>query len=290
MRKLLLFGLLGGLFLAPALADRPIDETVAADPDGEVSVELIAGSIHVIGWDRAEVRVTGTIGDDVEEVDISSSGGDVSIEVELREHDDDSEDRSFNDAAADLEIRVPAGCLVEVESISADIEVEDVRGAVDLESISGEVSVEGAPREAELATVSGRIVLSSDEPLNEGDFESVSGNIKVRTALAPGGDFSFETVSGNIELRLPGNTSADFDIETFSGGIENEFGPEAKRDSEYAPGKSLQFTAGGGDADVEIESFSGKIELPSSSQRKPGTSKSLGGRSSKRSLTHPPTK
>ena len=236
MRKLLFFAILGGLFLAPALADRPIEETVAADPDGEVSIELIAGSIHVIGWDRAEVQVTGTVGDDVEEVDISSSGGDVSIEVKLPEHDDDdSEDRSFNDADADLEIRVPAGCLVEVESISAGIEVEDFSGAVDLESISGEVSIKGAPREAEVATISGRIVLNSDEPLNEGDFESVSGNIEVRTALAPGGDFSFESVSGNIELRLPGNTSADFDVETFSGRIDNEFGPEAKRDSEYVP-------------------------------------------------------
>jgi hypothetical protein len=262
MKKLLFITMLAGLFLTPVLADRPIDETVAADPDGEVSIELIAGSIHVIGWDRAEVQVTGTVGDDVEEVDISASGGDVSIEVELPDRDDDdSEDRSFNDADADLEIRVPAGCLLEVETISAGITVEDFSGAVDLESISGEVSIEGAPSEAEVATVSGRIVLSSDEPLNEGDFESVSGNIEVRAALAPGGDFSFESVSGNIELRLPGSTSADFDVETFSGRIENEFGPEAERDSELVPGKSLQFTTGGGDADVEIESFSGRIEL-----------------------------
>ena len=39
---------------------------VSAEPDGEVSVELIAGTIRVIGWDRSEVQVTGTVGDDVE--------------------------------------------------------------------------------------------------------------------------------------------------------------------------------------------------------------------------------
>jgi hypothetical protein len=262
MRKLLFLAMLSALFLGPALADRPIDETVAADPDGEVSIELVAGSVHVIGWDRAEVQVTGTVGDDVEKVDISSSGGDVSIEVELPDHGGyDGEDRSLDDAAADLEIRVPDGCLVEVESVSASITVEDFGGAVDLESVSGKVSITGAPRQAEVSTVSGRIVVSSDAPLDEGDFESVSGSIEVRTALGSGGDFSFETVSGNIELRLPGNTSADFEIETFSGEIVNELGPEAKRTSQYAPGKTLEFTTGGGDADVEIESFSGKIEL-----------------------------
>ena len=261
MKKLLLFVLLGCLFLAPALADRPVDEIVAADPDGEVSVELIAGTVRVIGWERSEVHVTGTVGDDVEEVEVVSRGGNVAIEVELPDDDDDSSSsRSFNDADADLEIHVPAGCLVEVEGISADISVEGVRGAVDLESISGEIEVDGAMQEAEVATVSGDIVLSSAEALRDGDFESVSGSIEVRAALVDG-DFSFETVSGNVELHLPGNTSASFDIETFSGRIENDFGPEAERTSEYAPGKELEFTTGGGDAQVEIESFSGRIEL-----------------------------
>jgi len=262
MGKLYIVTILLSLVLTPALADRPVNETVPAESDGEVSIELIAGSIRVIGWDRAEVQVSGTVGDDVEEVEVSSSGGRVSIEVELPDRDRGSNGRrSFNDADAELEIRVPAGSRVEVEAISADVEIKQVRGAVDIECISGDVRVEGAMREAQVATVSGDIVVVSDEPLRDGDFESVSGDIELRAALAPGGDFSLESVSGNVTLRLPANTSAEFDVETFSGKILNEFGPEAERSSEYTPEQELEFTTGGGDASVEVESFSGRIEL-----------------------------
>ena len=75
MWKVLAFVILCGIFLSPAMADRTIDETVPAEPDGEVSIELIAGSVLIVGWERNEVRVTGTVGDDVKEVDISSRGG-----------------------------------------------------------------------------------------------------------------------------------------------------------------------------------------------------------------------
>ena len=66
-KKFSLLILVVGLAASPALAERVIDETVATIPDGEVSIELIAGSVTVTGWDRSEVQVTGTIGDDVEE-------------------------------------------------------------------------------------------------------------------------------------------------------------------------------------------------------------------------------
>ncbi len=48
---------------------------------------------------------------------------------------------------------------------------------------------------------------------------------------------------------------------TFSGDIENQFGPPAERSSRYGPGKSLEFTAGGGDAEVSVEVFSGNVAL-----------------------------
>ena len=156
---------------------------------------------------------------------------------------------------------MPAGSRVEVESIAADVTIEEVRGAVEVECISGKVEIDGAMEEAEVATISGNIVLTSDEPLEEGDFESISGNIEVRAALAPRGDLSFETISGNIVLHLPGSTSAEFVSETGSGLIENEFGPEAERDSDLVGSSSLEFSTGGGGANVEIESFSGRIEL-----------------------------
>ena len=77
--------------------------------------------------------------------------------------------------------------------------------------------------------------MASDDALEDGDFETVSGNIEVRASFDSGGDFSFESVSGNISLHIPSGTAADFEVETFSGKIVNDFGAEAKRESEFAP-------------------------------------------------------
>ena len=256
MKNRVLFVILILVFLSPALADRAVEETRPASADVEVSVELIAGSVRIIGWDRNEVQITGTIGDDVEELDVSGSSDRISIEVALP-----GGRRNLRDVDADLEIHVPAGSTVETETVSADISVEGVSGEVEMESVSGDITIEGAMREAEAATVSGDIHLTSDDPLREGEFASVSGDIEFRAALDANGEFSFASVSGDIELRLPSNTSAEFSIETFSGRIDNEFGPQAEKDSEYLPSKSLEFSIGSGSASVEAESFSGRVSL-----------------------------
>ncbi len=63
-----------------------------------------------------------------------------------------------------------------------------------------------------------------------------------------------------MELRLPAATAADFDVTTFSGNISNEFGPQARRTSEYGPGKELSFSTGAG-ARIVAKSFSGDVRL-----------------------------
>jgi len=240
--------------LAPA--SRSVSQTVPADSNGEVSIELIAGRIEVIGWDRDEVEVTGTVGDDVKELVVESEGGEVEIELELTR---DDRGRS-KDIEADLTIHVPRGSSLEIESVSAGISVEGTSGPVEIESVSGSVEVRGSVTLADVSSVSGKIHVASDEALTEGNFETVSGAIEVRAPLQDG-DFSFESVSGNIELYLPSGTSAEFNVETFSGKIVNDFGHTPKRESEYAPGQELQFTLGSGSATVDVESFSGRVEL-----------------------------
>ncbi len=49
----------------PAIA-ATVDQSRATGPNPEISVEAILGSIRVVGWDRNEVRVTGTLGSGIE--------------------------------------------------------------------------------------------------------------------------------------------------------------------------------------------------------------------------------
>jgi DUF4097 and DUF4098 domain-containing protein YvlB len=280
-------GLAVALLALPAVADQQINETVKAKADGVVTVENIAGSIEVVGWDRNEVKVEGTLFGDVEKVEIDG-GKKVRIEVKYPRH------AKRTEGSAELVIHVPAASRVDVECISADVDVHDVTGIIDAESISGNVEVRGKCREVEAETISGSVTVDVDAA--EVDVASISGNIKasgrdsdveaesvsgniwleyeqflslevesvsgdatVVGDLKAGGDFSFELHSGTLKLTVPGDVSADFRIETFSGGIDNGFGQKARKTSKYAPGRELEFTNGNGEARVNIDTFSGDV-------------------------------
>jgi DUF4097 and DUF4098 domain-containing protein YvlB len=242
-------------FVTAVSADRSVDETVPAEPGGTVSIELIAGSVDFIGWDRNEVQITGTLEDDVKALEVDSSGRHVTIEVKVRSG------RNVNRASADLEVRVPFGSGVEAEAVSANLTVESVDGDVSIECVNGNVRVQGDLDDVNVSVVSGNIHVESDTAMKGGSFETVSGDIDFKGDLDPGGKFAFESLSGNVKLYLPSSTSADFQIETFSGDIDNEFGPAAVRTGDYVPSKSLEFALGSGAARVSIESFSGNVRL-----------------------------
>ena len=97
--------------------------------------------------------------------------------------------------------------------------------------------------------------------LKEFSFASVSGDFDMTGSIADNADWKIDCHSGDVVLNLSADISAEFDIQSFTGDIENEFGPQARRTSKYAPGRELQFTAGGGDADVDINMFSGDLKL-----------------------------
>jgi DUF4097 and DUF4098 domain-containing protein YvlB len=235
---------------------RDVDETVKAAPNGEVQISLVAGSVTLIGWDRAEVKATGTIDEDIEEFEITSDGKDVSIEIEpIRDN------YRGSDRAAHLEIHVPRGASLDLEAVSAEIDVSDVAGEIGVESVSGTVRIRAPVRRVSVESVSGTIRVDAQDTLRSASFETVSGVIELRGRLASSGSFDFESVSGEVVLRLPADTDAEFDVETFSGGIDNDFGQRPTKVSPYLPGQKLAFTLGSGGAQVSIEVFSGRVRL-----------------------------
>jgi DUF4097 and DUF4098 domain-containing protein YvlB len=284
--------LIGVLLATPALAGK-IDQTQDADANGEVDIFNLSGSIEIIGWNRKQIQVTGTIGDDVEEFVFERNGKSTTIKVKVpdRRH-------GHIDVSSELIIRVPQGSSIDVSSVSCDIEVEGVQGEqelqtvsgdieteifaadVDAETVSGDVDAEGSNKDTEvkLETVSGDVSaeglsgelkagsVSGDVDVVQGDFsrariETVNGDITYSAALRSGGKLDVETVNGTVDVTLLGDVSARFDIETFNGRIRNCFGPEAERTSKYAPGWELSFTEGGGEGRVNIATLNGGLRL-----------------------------
>src|SRR4030095_2290408 len=59
-----------------------VDTRRAAAPDGAVELDGAGGSIRIIGWDRAEVAVTGTLGAGAEGLELSGGGRRTRILIE----------------------------------------------------------------------------------------------------------------------------------------------------------------------------------------------------------------
>ena len=114
--------------------------TVAANPQGAVEIDNVAGSIDVQGWDKSEVAVTGTIGKDVERVDVTGDGNRTSIRVVLPK----GMHWSMNDGEAHLVIHVPTNSSVSTSLVSSDLKVSAVHGALELRTVSGNISGEAA--------------------------------------------------------------------------------------------------------------------------------------------------
>jgi DUF4097 and DUF4098 domain-containing protein YvlB len=274
-----------------AWAAQPVNESYPVGPGAEIEIDVLSGTVTIEAWSQNLVEVTGTLGDGVESLEIDGDEDGVSIEVEYDEHY-----HGKQQVSTDLKIRVPAGAALSVETVSASISVAGVTGALDLESVSGNIdvttrpaaldvetvsgniSIESAPPESDLSSVSGKIeiratggsidienvsgkIIIYGGVIDDGDLESVSGDITCHAIPGPDGSLDIETMNGTITLMIDAALVASFDLSTFSGSIENQIGPEPRRTSKYTPGKELHFNTGTGGPSISLESFSGSIKL-----------------------------
>jgi DUF4097 and DUF4098 domain-containing protein YvlB len=290
MMKTFTLAILGMCSASAALAT-DVNESMDADPDGTVTVSNIAGVVEVEGWSRDEVEVTGELGDDVEELIFERDGDEIEIRVKTRR-------RNSHDVESDLFVKIPQNSSLEINTVSADIEVTGVAGEQSLESVSGDIEAEAHGSDMDVNSVSGDIEVEGDNQSMRSRFTSVSGDIDTENlsgeigaesvsgdVLVASGSFSraslgtvngeivfhagllddgrldIETVNGSVDVEFAGDVSARFDIETFNGDIRNCFGPEAVRVSRYAPGYELKFTEGGGSGRVTIETLNGDLRL-----------------------------
>jgi DUF4097 and DUF4098 domain-containing protein YvlB len=281
MRKLLLALCLaaagGGFALG---AEVTVNEHRDVAPDGLIQINMIAGTLQVSGWDKAEIEVTGTLSDEALQLRITGGKDRTKIEVHYPDEGDDDGDGGdkaqtqggghgrhsgghshTNHWVSDLVIRVPRKSRIEADTVSAPITVADLSERVELNSVSGELEVKGSPREVKLSTVSGNIMLRDGKSLENAQANSVSGTLRTQANLRSGGSFKFETVSGDVELKLPASSGCDFKVSTFSGKISNDFGAKVEKTSSYLPSQELSFTVGSGGARVSVQSFSGSIRI-----------------------------
>ncbi|MCP4047479.1 MAG: DUF4097 domain-containing protein [Gammaproteobacteria bacterium] len=272
---------------ACAFAGQSVDESWNIDADASVSIENLAGKIVIEGWNRNEARLTGELGDSVEELEISASDSSLRINVANR--------NSRNIDNTELKLMVPEGVSIDASAVSADIDVsgmdnekltassvsgdvavdvtsqrvsiESVSGDVEFrgrttrisaESVSGDLELSGISGEISVSAVSGDMELHSGL-IDSGKLETVSGDITLTGELSGNSRLTVESMSGDVHIGLPADQSGLFKAESFSGRITTDFG--SVDHAKHGPGSHLKHVAGDSGAEIRVESFSGNIKL-----------------------------
>lgn len=280
---------------ASAGAATPINETRTLDARGRIDIENIKGRIQVRGWDRPEVKIAGSLGEGVEKLVVEGDAQHLVVKVQYPKRGGWGGGKT---GSSDLQLTVPIRAEVDIESVSADVDVSGIASSkLSVDTVSGDVYVAAAPSEVDVESVSGDLRLTVNS--GEVDAQSVSGNIVLRgrmngniqtetvsgnidvvvngeqvrelaahtvsgsadvqTALSPKGEINLESVSGDLRLVLPKNVSAQVRGESFSGDLK---APGARiQKPQHGPGASFTTRYGNGDGEISLETFSGDAEL-----------------------------
>jgi hypothetical protein len=272
-------------------AAEPISGSLPASPDGEVAIIVVRGTVTVIGADAAEVRVEGTRDEASEDFVFERDGDAIRIQDKIPSN-------ASRGAGTQLTVHVPRGSRVRAQLVSADLDISDVAGRarlttvsgsvtgrglrsdVEINTVSGRLSIDGADGEVRMVTVSGRmegrtaasrlvaktvsgaIDLTNTRPLERGEINSVSGDVKLRTPVHPDVELEMETVSGHGTLALTGDLNLRLNVAGGPGGrIRNELDATPPSKGGLGIGERLEATIGEGRGYVRASTISGVMSL-----------------------------
>lgn len=250
----------------PAIAagERQVAERGAMPANGRVTIENIAGSVKVVGWDQAEISVTGTLGQDVERLEFSA-GPRSQVEVIYKERTGRNGGRmrellggdngAGKGGGADLTVQVPRACELEVEVVAATVDISGLSGQIEVTSVSGNVDVRGACRELAVECVSGHVEIDGAGLVTE--VSTVSGNLKVRCDDAA---LEVETVTGEATVDCARLRSLEASTVNGTIAMSGRPAPGAVIEAESVNGNLTLAVPGDVSAAFEVSTFNGGIE------------------------------
>ena len=234
------------LALAPAAlasqgtaAPRRIDQRLPLSRTGLVKVFNYAGAVHIVGWAKDTVAVTGTL-TTPHQFFMGGSASGIKLGLEG--------DAATAGTGAELTVSVPMGARVWVRTSSASVEVEGLTGAVDvgtvegavrvsgsgtdyaIESMAGDIQVTGSPaylrtksaggritwsgtsEDVALSTVSGAIVATAGV-VTRARFESVTGPIRYTGGIVRGGTLTLDSHAGDVSAAISRLATAELEVD-----------------------------------------------------------------------------
>lgn len=180
-----------------------IERSLPVDPQATVTLCVASGTLKVSGWGKNEIRVVSMGAEQVDfrRVDRTkdTSKPATRVDVMVLNKVGIVNPRLDCQAFADVEMDVPVGSTVQVQTRDGDITIAGVSGAY-AGSQSGDIMIERATKLVEAGSVGGSISLKDSS--GRINLSSAGGTIEVLNVKAAGAEDTFEvgTVSGDIEL------------------------------------------------------------------------------------------
>ena len=197
-----------------------IERSMAADPKVTITVCVMSGEISVRGWDKDEVRARSSDAEQLEFRRIDKTK-DISrpanrIDVMVLDKTDPAGTKGDCQALANVELDVPQGATVQVQTRDGDISIVGVAAAY-AGSQNGDIEIERAQRLVEAGSVGGSISLKDSS--GRINLSSAGGGVEATNIRATSAEDSFEvgTVSGDIQLE--GVSNAKVIAKTVNGNV-----------------------------------------------------------------------
>jgi DUF4097 and DUF4098 domain-containing protein YvlB len=223
-----------------------VERTAAADPRVAVFACTLSGSFTVRSWNRNEVRVRISDGVDLELTRIDQTKSEQATELRVTVKGRRAETRASCLMFGDMEIDVPRGAGVKLQTTSGDITVTDVaranvtttsgriiltkmREETSATVIGGDLSVRDSTGSFKLHSTGGSVDARDLAPVVAGDtlsastvsgevtfshvqhqrvsVNSVNGDATYSGGLLPNGSYNFQSLSGEVHLSIPARSS-----------------------------------------------------------------------------------
>ncbi|HEY5094363.1 MAG TPA: M56 family metallopeptidase [Candidatus Eremiobacteraceae bacterium] len=220
---------------------------------GTVRIDNVHGDIEVIGWGRASGEVDASVQGDPNAIRVYGTFEHGDLRVTSTQVDDKAS------VSVNYVVHVPAGAHVIVTTVSGNIIVRGVTGAVDATSTEGNVDVNGAHGPVSASTMSGNVHATGLR--GDSKLKTISGDVQAEFDELDGAQaVEAESTAGTVTIVMPANSSAHITAETLTGAIHSCAGDHVNNDS---PGSSVDKTTGAGTARVDLHAVSGDITISS---------------------------
>ncbi|MEO7411833.1 MAG: DUF4097 family beta strand repeat-containing protein [Opitutaceae bacterium] len=221
--------------------------TGAFNPNGEITLENVNGSVEIRTWDKNEILIEGEKSAKTEEelnlidmkIDVSTSRAGIKVRLPKRSSGFFSGGGNIR-AAVSFRLTVPANAvLAKISTVNSSVSIEGARGVVNASSVNGSVRATGLAGPVSLETVNGGI---------NARFDAVAAQQKL----------SFNTVNGKIVVSLPKDAGVQLHSSVVNGKVNCEFPIEL---GGKKSGKNLSGKIGDGRASLEAETVNGSISI-----------------------------